>query len=272
MIARATALLSAGALLAAAQTVTPGEPRRPVASWVTNLTRPFALPSLWRDLSTATAEGRSHDATAAARRIASLVPSWDDGAALVGWLIAFDEATDAPGDAARAERVLAAIAWLEDRAGDRRAEDGARAADLLGTAATITEAAFARLPGAADALRAQGLATPAELAADLLRRADALDPTPARAERRALATFRAACAAVRLGDLLRAEAALGAATEQLQSADTAFATSLATALAGLPPLAELMADAQPLANAADAPLLRDLAEALAALQAAQVNR
>lgn len=272
MIARATALLSAGALLAAAQTVSPGEPRRSVTSWVTNLTRPFALPSLWRDLSEATAEGRSHDATAAARRIASLVPSWDDGAALVGWLIAFDEATDAAGDAAKAERVLAAVAWLEDRAEERVTGDARRAADLLGTAATIAETAFARFPGAAETLRSHGFTTPAELASDLLRRAEALDPTDARAERRALATFRAGCAAVRLGDLPRATAALDAAVVQLGAAGTAFATDLAAALAALPPLSELAVDPQPLRGADELPLLLDLADALLAMRAEQADR
>ena len=161
MIARATALLAAGALLTAAQAVLPGEPRRPAASWITNLTRPFALPPLWRDLAAATAEGRSTDATAAARRIAAFLPSWTDGAAMVGWLLAFDEAADAPDPAAAAERVLTAISWLEDRADERALREPRSAADLLGTAATIAEAAFARLPDAARAAQAQGAPAPA---------------------------------------------------------------------------------------------------------------
>lgn len=264
MIARATALLAAGALLTAAQAVLPGEPRRPAASWITNLTRPFALPPLWRDLASATAEGRSADATAAARRIADFLPSWSDGTAMVGWLVAFDEAADAPDPEAAAERVLTAVTWLEDRAAERAARDPRVAADLLGTAATIAEAAFARRPDAARAAAEQGAPAPAELAADLLGRAASLDPSHDRAERRALATLRAATTAVRLGDMARAAAALDAAHSQLRATGTEFARRLATALDAIPDLAALAADPSLLERHPDLPPLGELAEALRA--------
>jgi hypothetical protein len=272
MIARATALLSVGVLLTAAQTVLPGEPGRPAASWATNLIRPFALPPLWRDLTTATVEGRSADATAAAVRIAALIPSWDDGAALAAWLSAFDEASDAPSPGAAAERVLSAIALLEERAGFLAAQAPQRAADVLGTAATIAEAAFARLPDAAAALHDRQGSTPSEIAADLLGRAAALDPSEARAERRALATLRAACGAIRLGDLSRAELTFEAAVSQFRAVGTDFAQRSADALHALPPLSVLAADPSPLRAQAGQPLFLDLADALDALRAAKGDR
>jgi hypothetical protein len=272
MIARATALLSAGALLAVAQTVVPGETCRTAASWATNLARPFALPSLWRDLSSATSDGRSADATAAASRIATLVPSWTDGTALVAWLMAFDEASDAPTPDAAAERVLAAIAWLEDRAGERAVMAPAQAADLLGTAATIAESAFGRLPEATAVLRDQQGLEPSALAAGLLGRAADLDPSAARSERRALATLRAACAAIRFGDFARGAIALEAARAQFSAADTDFAQDAAKALRELPTLSQLAANSSPLRTQSAHPLLLDLADALDALRAAVADR
>ena len=67
----------------------------------------------------------------------------------------------------------AAIALLEERAGFLAARAPQRAADVLGTAATIAEAAFGRLPDAAAALHDRQGSTPSEIAADLLGHVEA---------------------------------------------------------------------------------------------------
>jgi hypothetical protein len=261
MIARATTVALAVALWGAAGQVAGDAPRRAADEVVASLARPFALPSLWRRFAAATRSGDPAEAIASGRLVARLLPAWTDGLLHVAWICALDLAREGPTAESGADHLLTALGWLEEAA-DRAADRPERAAEILDGAAILIEARTARDPRLGAAFRRTLGRDPASAAHDLLERARRLDPGPLRDQRRAFATLRLGVSAIRMGDLARAEAILGAAGAELAALADPHAAATAAALRALRPLSIYLTDRDARRALAADPLVGALGRAL----------
>jgi hypothetical protein len=190
---RTPVLLALG--LSGTALLTPGSPRGapppepPTARVARGIGRPFSLPFLWSRHIAAERAGDVDRALAAFERVLAWLPDWTDGQVLFAWRLATSSRNAAVQVAPQvaAERLTAAVAWLDERATEFARSDEQRA-ELLSAAAFLLEVEGTReaVRGAATEL----LGADPVFAADALRaRGEVLAPGPALRTVRAFSVF-----------------------------------------------------------------------------------
>ncbi len=228
--------------------------------------RPLALPSIWTRLDEASRSGDAHRALAASRALAELWPEWTDASVHVAWVLAYDLLPQAPDPDAALDLLLRAVDELERRGEQRRADgDDDHAAQLWFAAAVLLEDRCRQVDGLGTAFRERLGHAPVEAAAELIAAAVRLFPDDeVHRTRLAFVTLRTVTAALRAGDLERAERSRRTALRQMDSLAPLRddAREAAAALRGLGDLHELVGSPQRLDELATDPWLADVVDAL----------
>ena len=146
-----------------------------VMAWGANLSRPTAMPFLWRGIDEASRSGNAAEALAKARRLIAAIPGWTDGYLVFSYRFALDggELVRDPQDRLRAalDRLQVALALLEE--GRENCPD--RAAEILGSMAFLIDIMARNHPGLGEILEEQSGRNPSAMADDLLARAERLE-------------------------------------------------------------------------------------------------
>lgn len=247
------------------ESATPGSPTP--ARLVRDIARPFLLPGLWSRLADPLVRDDPAEVVATLRIVAGLVPEWTDGTIDVAWREAVDLGREEATPELQARRLSTAERWLTDAADERSAErDGAQpAADLWLAAACLLTVRADQQPGIAAAYRRTRGVEPIERAAELTDLAVRAVDDAAIRTRAAHAAVRVVAAALRAGDVDRAQAMLDATLARLAALkDRASARRAHGALSRLPPLRTLVDEPSRLAEFRSD---EDLAEIAAAIDA-----
>ncbi len=173
LLASAVAFAGAAALApSAAGPADPGLGNAGLTDWGRVLARPAVLPALWSAMARHSRAGELGAAVARGRRLMQLLPEWTDGHVYVADLLAFEGVERAVDAGEAADRLLTAVAMLEDAAA-RRPDQAGR---LLLAAAVLLRMRAEDEPTVGAAVRDRTGQTPLHLGEALIERARARDP------------------------------------------------------------------------------------------------
>jgi len=262
---RTLCLFAAVALLAGI-VARPVPDRVPPARAILGFVRPFLLPTLWHRLETATRQGDPAATIAVGVAVTALLPEWTDGVAHFAWELATAHASEARSDSEALDRVLRAVAWLEEEAARREAAAPGRAAELLVSAAAIARARAGEGTRLATAFRERLGRDAAEIAHGLVVRATRIEDDETWRRLGGHLAVRAVAGALRAGSVERAEALRTTAIATLATSDDPYSRRVAAALERLGDLGLLTSEAPSADDPSGDPLLRDVFDALAAFR------
>ena len=260
------ALLTAALLAFAAAAWIPGGRRAEPGQVALAIARPFALPGLWARLGDVLVRDDPGEAVAALRLVAELLPEWTDGTIDVAWRHGVELGSESGSPVVAARRLREAEGWLVAAATARGPARPRAAAELLLAAATMLTVCGDRDVELAREYVAAGGTEPIDRAGELTERALAFAGDPSLELRAAHAALRVVAAALRGGDLRRAQLVLDATRERfrdLRANDTA--QRALAALDRLPELATLLADPARTRTFRGDPDLDEIAQAIDAL-------
>lgn len=242
--------------------------RRDPGRFVREMTRPFVLPQLWSKLADPVLRDDPAEAVATLRLVAALVPEWLDGTIELAWRQAVELGREAGEPGLAAARLRSAERWLDEAAQARlgEPEGAAAAAELWLTAACILTLRADRDPALAARYREQSGVDALERAGELSDRAAQMVEDQALEARAAHAAVRVVAAALRGGQLDRAQDLLDSATLRLAALRERESSARAlAALRRLPPLRQLVGDPALARGFRDDPDLAEIVQAIEAL-------
>lgn len=209
------------------------------------LVRPLSMPRTWLWLDQSSRFGRFEEEVAATRALLDVVPEWADGHAHLAWLLGLDLRRNEDDPRRRADYLFAAIQTLE-RETDRclQRSDEVDAVSLCLSAATLLlHTADVDADLAPIYLERYGLRIE-DHARQIAARAVEISSDEVTRGRLADASTASLRAALRRGQLERAEAMREGALELFRSVDAPSARRLADTLEELGPLPEALREAQ----------------------------
>jgi hypothetical protein len=157
-----------------------GPSRRSVLDLGRDLVRPVVLPVLWRGLEASGIEAGPEEQAARGRLLLQFLPQWTDGHIHFAWQLAF-EASRGQNPEQALQRLLAALAYLKSAL----AVEPTRPVEIWEAMAYMVQIRC-QDPALAKVFRERMAKEPAEVVVDYLERAQAIDPSQARAEQRVI--------------------------------------------------------------------------------------